>query len=98
MDIEFDPFSTHLGADPYPLYRALREQGPVHHAMPSDIHCVTRYEETRWVLSQPELFSSRAMETVFSRGRNADFKARHVIEVMRFLWRMRANLLSTGPG
>ncbi len=94
MSIEFDPFSTHLGANPYPLYRELRERGPVHHALPSDIHCVTRYEETRWVLSQPELFSSRAMETVFTRARSADFKARHVIDVMRFLWRMRASVLS----
>lgn len=91
MHIEFDPFSTHLGANPYPLYRELREQGPVHHAMPSDIHCVTRYEETRLVLSQPELFSSRAMETVFAKGRNFNFKARHVIDVMRFLWRVRGS-------
>ncbi len=92
MRIEFDPFSTHLGANPYPLYRELREQGPVHHAMPSDIHCVTRYEETRLVLSQPELFSSRAMETVFAKGRNFNFKARHVTDVMRFLWRVRGSL------
>ena len=94
MSIDFDPFSTHLGANPYPLYRELREQGPVHHATPSDIYCVTRYEETRQVLSQPELFSSRAMETVFTKGRNFNFKARHVVDVVRFLWRIRASLLS----
>lgn len=93
--VEFDPFSTHLGADPYPLYRALREQGAVHHAMPSDIYCVTRYEEARWVLSQPELFSSRAMETVFSRSRSRgfNFKPRQALALVRFLWRMRASLL-----
>ena len=61
--------------------------------MPSDIHCVTRYEEVRWVLGQPELFSSRAMETVFAKGRDFDFRIRHVIDVMRFLWRMRGSLL-----
>jgi cytochrome P450 len=94
MSIEFDPFSTHLGADPYPLYRELREKGPIHHALPSDIHCVTRYDEARWVLNQPELFSSRAMETVFSKGSNVDFKLRHAVEVIRFLWRMRSSLLS----
>ncbi|MBW2384820.1 MAG: cytochrome P450 [Deltaproteobacteria bacterium] len=93
MSVEFDPFSTHLGADPYPLYRELREQGPVHHAMPSDIHCITRYEEARSVLGQPELFSSRAMETVFARGSNVKFKMRHVMGVVRFLWRMRASLI-----
>ena len=94
MSIDFDPFTTHLGADPYPLYRELREQGPVHHSQSSDIHCVTRYEDVRSVLGQPELFSSRAMETVFSRRRNIGFKMRHVVDVMRFLWRMRASLLS----
>jgi cytochrome P450 len=93
MSVEFDPFTTHLGADPYPLYRELREQGPVHHAMPSDIHCITRYEEARSVLGQPELFSSRAMETVFARGSNVNFKMRHVMGVVRFLWRMRASLI-----
>jgi cytochrome P450 len=92
VSIEFDPFSTHLGPNPYPLYRDLREQGPVHHSMPSDIHCVTRYEEARWVLGQPELFSSRAMETVFTKGRNFDFKIRHVLAAMRFLWRVRGSL------
>jgi cytochrome P450 len=35
------------------------------------------------------------METVFTRGRGAGgFKPRHVIGLMRFLWRMRASLLS----
>jgi cytochrome P450 len=96
MSVEFDPFSTHLGANPYPLYRELREQGPVHHAMPSDIHCVTRYEDVRWVLGQPELFSSRAMETVFAKGRGTHFKfkLRNVKDVARFLWRIRSSLLT----
>jgi len=92
MSIEFDPFSTHLGADPYPLYRELREQGPVHHSTDSDIYCVTRYEEVRGALNQPELFSSRAMESVFSRSRDVSLKLRHVMQVMRFVWRMRAHL------
>ena len=82
MSIDFDPFTTHLGANPYPLYRELREQGPIHHSMPSDIHCVTRYDEVRSVLSQPELFSSRAMETVFAKGflpGNGAVRNRHAI-------------------
>jgi cytochrome P450 len=94
VSIEFDPFTTHLGADPYPLYRELREQGPIHHATESDIYCVTRYEDVRGVLSQPELFSSRAMETVFGKSRDINFKMRHAVQVVRFLWRMRSHLLS----
>ena len=94
MSIEFDPFTTHLGANPYSLYRQLRDQGPIHHSTSSDIYCVTRYEEVRSVLSQPELFSSRAMETVFGKSRDFNFKLRHAVDAMRFLWRMRASLLS----
>jgi cytochrome P450 len=93
MSLEYDPFSTHLGSDPYPLYRQLREQGPVHHSLPSDIYCVTRYQEAREVLGQPELFSSRAMETVFRRGNNLSFKMKYVVDLTRFMWRMRASLL-----
>jgi cytochrome P450 len=62
--------------------------------MPSDIYCLGRYEEARQVLSQPELFSSRAMETVFSRGRSVNFTPRLVIALMRFVWKMRASLFS----
>jgi len=91
VKLDFDPFSTHLGADPYPLYRALRERGPLHHATPSNIYCVTRYEEARQVLNQPGLFSSRAMETVFTRGRPQQFKLRQLAGVVRLLWRMRIN-------
>ena len=94
MSIEFDPFTTHLGPNPYALYRQLRDQGPIHHSTSSDIYCVTRHEEVRSVLSQPELFSSRAMETVFGKSRNFNFKLRHAVDAMRFLWRMRASLLS----
>ena len=35
MGIEFDPFTTHLGATPYSLYRQLRDQGPIHHSTSS---------------------------------------------------------------
>ena len=97
MGIEYDPFTTHLGDNPYPLYRELREQGPVHFSKSSEIYCVTRYDEVRSVLAQPEVFSSRAMETVFAKGRNYDFKMRHVIDGMRFLWKMRSSLLVAGP-
>jgi cytochrome P450 len=63
--------------------------------MPSDIYCITRYEEARQVLSQPDVFSSRAMETVFNRGRSAGgLRVRHVVQIVRFLWRMRSRLLS----
>ncbi len=93
MAVEYDPFTTHLGGDPYPLYRALREQAPVHYAADSDIYCVTRYDDVRQVLGQPELFSSRAMDTVFRRSRDVRLRPRHLVDVARFVWKMRSVLL-----
>ena len=64
MTIAFDPLVDVRRADPYPLYRELREQAPVHRAPNSDVYCVSRYDDVLQVLRTPEVFSSRAMLTV----------------------------------
>ncbi|KUN58969.1 hypothetical protein AQJ46_42420 [Streptomyces canus] len=45
-------------ADPYPVYRALRDAGPVVYLEHSDVFAVARYEEARRVLGDWEAFSS----------------------------------------
>ena len=64
MTISFDPLRDVRRADPYPLYRALRDEAPVHRADESGHYCVSRYDDVQYVLRSPELFSSRAMLTV----------------------------------
>ncbi|HST64034.1 MAG TPA: cytochrome P450 [Mycobacteriales bacterium] len=54
----FDRFSADNVADPYPLYRAAREQAPVHYAEAFDVWVVTRYEDVRRVVMDPMRFSS----------------------------------------
>ncbi len=68
MALDFDPFSTDWRADPYPAYRALRDEAPVHRAPVSGFHCISRYDDALSVLKRPELFSSRAMFTVLMNG------------------------------
>ena len=68
MALDFDPFSTEWRADPYPAYRALRKDAPVHRAPVSGFYCISRYEDVLSVLKRPELFSSRAMFTVLMNG------------------------------
>lgn len=66
MTIDFDPFA--LRDDPYPTYRRLRDEAPVHHAPARRIHSVTRYDDVMEVLKTPETFSSRAMFTMLMAG------------------------------
>lgn len=57
---EFDVglFSEEAIADPYPLYRRLRDLGPVVHLTTQQIHAVGRYDEVRAVLADDETFLS----------------------------------------
>jgi cytochrome P450 len=65
MNIQFEPFSEETRTDPYPLYTLLREHAPVYWAAGVKAWTVSRYADVRSVLSQPDLFSSDAMHTMF---------------------------------
>ncbi len=68
MPIAFDPLVDVRRLDPYPLYRALREEAPVHRVAGRDMFCVARYDDVLQVMRSPDLFSSRAMLTVLLNG------------------------------
>jgi len=69
--VSFDPYCLYAEADPYPLYRSLRDGAPVHHVEASDLWMVTRYEHCLEVLRDPELFSSRlGMRVAFGNTRD----------------------------
>ena len=63
MNADRDPLSPVWRDDPYPCYRALREQAPVAFSASTNAWCVSRYDDVMFVLRNPELFSSRAMFT-----------------------------------
>ncbi len=68
MSLAYDPFRSDHRADPYPVYRELRDRAPVHFAPGSRAFCVSRYDDVLFVIKHPELFSSRAMFTVLMNG------------------------------
>lgn len=68
MSPEYDPMSPRWRDDPYPTYRMLRDEAPVHWSEESRTFCVSRYDDVQHVLNDTETFSSRAMFTVLMNG------------------------------
>jgi len=57
VTVEYDPFSTEAMTDPSPLYRALRESGPIHPLPRYDGFALARFEEVWQVLGDADRFS-----------------------------------------
>ncbi len=94
MTVAFDPFSSDLRDDPYPIYRRLRNEAPVHHSPERGVYSVTRYDDVMEVLKSPDRFSSRAMFTMLmNSGREG--RPPLTLEVLRFVvnmaWKTRLN-------
>jgi cytochrome P450 len=58
---DLDPFTDEVLADPWPLYRRLRDLGPVVHLPRYNLWAVTRYDDVRAVLGDWETFSSMSV-------------------------------------
>ncbi|HEY0416213.1 MAG TPA: cytochrome P450 [Gaiellaceae bacterium] len=54
----FDPLVTNCAADPYPLYRRLRLEDPVHRCSGRDLWVLSRFDDLDWAAREWELFSS----------------------------------------
>ena len=57
-DVSFDPYDVDINADPYPVYRRLREEAPLYYNEPYDFWAVSRYEDVERGLCTPATFSS----------------------------------------
>ncbi len=66
MSIHYSPFSTAARNDPFPLYRRLRAEDPVHWTDEPGAWVVSRYDDVAFVLRRADLFSSDAMSTVLT--------------------------------
>jgi cytochrome P450 len=95
MSLAFDPLSP--PADPYPMYRRLRDEAPVHHCAEREVYSVTRFDDVMEVLQQPEVYSSRAMFTMIMAGGSETLPPLS-FGFVRFCWRMlwRARLNPLG--
>ena len=59
MAIDFDLSRPELRADPYPLFRRLREEEPVHWSERLEAWVLTRYDHVRAALNDPRLSADR---------------------------------------
>src|SRR5262249_45512163 len=44
-DLYYDPYDVDINADPYPVFRRLREEAPLYHNEPYDFYALSRYED-----------------------------------------------------
>lgn len=57
-DVYYDPFDPVIDADPYPVYRRLREQAPLYYNEPHDFYAVSRFDDVERVLLDHRTFIS----------------------------------------
>jgi cytochrome P450 len=57
-EVHFDPYDVELNADPYPMFRRLREEAPLYYNGQHDFYAVSRFEDVNKALVDHETFSS----------------------------------------
>lgn len=57
-DVYYDPYRVDIDADPYPVFRRLREEAPLYYNEPHDFYAVSRYEDVERGLVDRDTFIS----------------------------------------
>ncbi len=57
-DLYYDPFDVGINADPYPVFRRLRDEAPLYYNEQHDFYAVSRYEDVERCLKDHETFIS----------------------------------------
>jgi len=57
-DLSYDPYDRDIDADPYPVYRRLREEAPLYYNEPYDFYAVSRFDDVQRGLVDRETYSS----------------------------------------
>lgn len=57
-DVYYDPFNQEIDADPYPVYRRMREEAPLYYNEQHDFYAVSRADDVERVLVDNETFIS----------------------------------------
>jgi len=57
-DPYYDPYKVEITADPYPVFRRLREEAPLYYNEPYDFYAVSRFEDVQRGLSDHKTFIS----------------------------------------
>ena len=57
-DLYYDPYDRDIDADPYPVYRRLREEAPLYYNEEHDFYAVSRFDDVQRGLVDRETYSS----------------------------------------
>ena len=57
-DVYYDPYNVEINADPYPVYRRLREEAPLYYNEDHDFYAVSRYEDVERGLLDAQTYIS----------------------------------------
>jgi hypothetical protein len=57
-ELRFDPYDPALHADPYPVYRRLRDEFPVHYEARRDFYTLSRWDDVQAALGDPATYCS----------------------------------------
>jgi len=57
-DVYFDPYDVDLNADPYPMFRRLRDELPLYYNAQHDFYAISRFADVNKALVDHETFSS----------------------------------------
>src|SRR6266700_1824248 len=57
-DVNYDPYDVGINADPYPVFKRLREEAPLYYNEEYDFFAVSRYEDVERGLKDRETFIS----------------------------------------
>ena len=87
MALSYDPTRRDAREDPYPIYRQLRDESPLHWAPDMGIWVVSRYADVMHILKTPATYSSRAMFTLLMNGGN-ETTPPLTLEMLKFIVRL----------
>ena len=62
--VYFDPFDLDIKADPYPVYRRLRDEAPLYYNQRHDFYLVSRYDDVQRCLAEQDVFLSSRGGTI----------------------------------
>jgi cytochrome P450 len=57
-EVYFDPYDVELNADPYPMFRRLREEAPLYYNEQHDFYALSRFDDVDHALVDYQTFSS----------------------------------------
>ena len=57
-EVHWDPYDVGINADPYPVFRRLREEAPLYRNEEHDFYALSRWDDVEWALKDRDTFLS----------------------------------------